>query len=323
MFDIGKISLAIAESLAPLRKANWKVIILCFSTAATFWFFNALNKVYTTRINYPVSLIFDRDSLVALKDPPEEIPINVTAGGWQLLKRTVSVNTEPVLIEPENPVQTQFFTAINLLPIFSDQLNDLNINYIATDTIFFRIEPFADRKLCIKLDSSSVQLKENFHLTSDLKVEPDSVNFHGPVSLINQLPEVFLVALSDRNINGSYDEELSLDLFSPSLIKKDPEVIRVSFEVEEYLDRTDQLEIELVNFPYDSSIFVEPSTLEINYKLRRSFRNEFSKDDFLVIADLSNMSPIDSTITVEIMDMPVYIKDLFFEANRVKVIYDQ
>lgn len=323
MIDIGKISLAIAESLAPLRKANWKVILLCFSTAATFWFFNALNKVYTTRINYPVSLIFDRDSLVALKDPPEEIPINVTAGGWQLLKRTVSVNAEPVLIEPENPVQTQFFTAINLLPIFSNQLSDLNINYIATDTIFFRIEPFADRKLCIKLDSSSIQLKEGFHLTSDLIVEPDSVNFHGPVSLINQLPEVFLVALSDRNINGSYDEELSLDLFSPSLIKKDPEVIRVSFDVEEYLDRTDQLEIELVNFPYDSSIYVEPGTLEISYKLRRSFRNEFSKDDFLIIADLSNMSPIDSTITVEIMDRPVYIKDLVFEGNRVKVIYDQ
>ena len=162
---------------------------------------------------------------MAVKDPPEEIPVNVTAGGWQLLKRTISMNTEPVRIEPENPVQTQFLTAINLLPIFSDQLSDLNINYIATDTIFFKIEPYSDKRLRIKLDSSSIQLKENFYIMSELEVEPDSVNFHGPVSLINQLPDVFLVALSDRNISSSYDEELSLDLFSPSLIKKDPEAI--------------------------------------------------------------------------------------------------
>ncbi len=321
MIDVGKISLTIAEFLAPLRKANWKVIILCFSTAATFWFFNALNKVYTARIDYPVQLVFNRDSLVALKDPPEEIPINVTGGGWQLLKRTISVNIEPVTIRPENPVATQFFTAANLLPIFSNQLNDLNINYIATDTIFFKIEPYADRKLCIKLDSTSINLRENYHITTDLLVEPDSVNFHGPESLVNQLPEVFLVALSEKNINSNYNEELSLDLFSQSLIKKEPEVIHVQFDVEEFIDQQANLNIEMVNFPYDSTIYIQNSIAEATFKVQRSFRNNLKLEEILVIADLNNMHTADSTITIEIMDLPNYIKDVHFVENRVKVIY--
>lgn len=321
MFDVGKISHVIVEFLAPLSKANWKVIVLCFSTAATFWFFNALNKIYTTRVEYPVELVFNRDSLVALKDPPEEIPINVTGGGWQLLKRTISFNIEPVVIKPENPVQTQYFTATNLLPIFSNQLSDLNINYIATDTIFFKIEPYKEHKLCIKIDSTSIQLKENFHITSELSVEPDSVNFRGPQSLIDQLPDVFMVALSDNNISNSYDEELSLDLFSPSLIKKNPEVIHVKFEVEEFIEQTFDLSVELVNFPYDSSIYIQDNTLETSFKVQKSYRNDLKQTDFLIIADLNNMHAADSTITIEVMDLPINVKDIIFKENRVKVIY--
>lgn len=323
MIDVKNIFLALAKYLEPLRGVNWKVVLLCFGTAATFWFFNALNKVYTTRINYPIKLVFNRDSLVALKDAPEEIPINVTGGGWQLLKRTISVNVEPVILKPENPVHTTFFTASNLLPIFSDQLSDLNINYIAIDTIEFKIDPYADKRLSIKLDSLSIHLKDDFFITSQLLIEPDSVNFHGPLSLINQLPDVFKVSLSDKNINNRYDEELSLDLFSHSLIKKNPEIIRIRFDVEEFVDHALILEVEQVNFPYDSTVYIQASTIEASFKVQKSFRNSVRKEDFLIIADLNNIHATDSTITIEEMDSPKYIKDITFKENRVKVIYDQ
>jgi hypothetical protein len=323
LVNVRKIVFVLAKYLEPLKKVNWKVVLLCFTTAATFWFFNALNKEYTTRINYPVKLVFDRDSLVALKDAPEEVPINVTGGGWQLLKRTISVNVQPVLLKPVNPVYTQYFTANNLLPIFSSQLTDLNINYIAIDTIEFKIDPYVDRRLCIKLDSSSIHLKDEFYITSELLVEPDSVNFHGPKSLVNQLPEVFLVSLSDKNINRRYDEELSLDLFSESLIKKFPDVIRINFDVEEFVDQTEILDLEQVNFPYDSTVYIQTNSIEASFKVQKSFRDEIKKEDFLIIADLNNIHSTDSTITIEEMDSPNYVKDITFKENRVKVIYGE
>jgi hypothetical protein len=206
------------------------------------------------------------------------------------------------------------------LPLFANQLTDLNINYIATDTLFFDIETYSERKLFITLDSGSVDLAENFRITSDILVEPDSAVFRGPLSLVNQLPEVFLVSLSENKINREYNEELSLDLFSPSLIKKFPEVIHVQFDVEEYIDQDAQLNIELVNFPYDSSVYIQNSLVDAAFKIRKSFRNRMKKEDFLVIADMNNMHS-DSTITIEVMDLPRYVSDISFTQNRVKVIY--
>jgi hypothetical protein len=256
-----------------------------------------------------------------VKEPPREVPINVTGGGWQLFKRTISLNSVPVYLELENPVQTQYFTAGNLLPEFSNQLSDLNVNYIATDSIFFKIEPYADRKLAIQLDSGSISLRENFYITSSVHLQPDTVNFHGPVSLVKQLPEISMVSLSERNISSSYDEELSLDLFSHSLIKKQPEVIHVNFEVEEFIEQNEQIDIEMVNFPHDSTIYLDQGKVGITFLIQKSMRNKTELGDFLIIADLKYVHAVDSTITLEIMDLPEYVKNINLLDKRVKVVY--
>ena len=69
-------------------KENWKVILLSIIGAATFWFFNALNKNYDARISYPLSFSFDRDSVIVVEPLAEEVKIDVTSGGWNLLRKT-------------------------------------------------------------------------------------------------------------------------------------------------------------------------------------------------------------------------------------------
>ena len=91
--------------------------------------------------------------------------------------------------------------------------------------------------------------------------------------------------------------------------------------MEEFVDESVELSVELVNFPYDSTIYVKQPMINASFKVQKSLRNDLKQNDILVIADLNNIHAADSTITVEIMDLPLYIKNLALEENRVKVIY--
>ena len=71
---------------------NWKVVVLAVAGAATFWLFNALNKNYDTRLNYPVVFEFNRDSVVVVTPLAEEINIDVNGGGWNLIRNTFWIN---------------------------------------------------------------------------------------------------------------------------------------------------------------------------------------------------------------------------------------
>ena len=114
-----------------------------------------------------------------------------------------------------------------------------------------------------------------------------------------------------------------MDLFSPTLIKKYPEVIHIKFDVEEYVEQNLTLNLELVNFPYDSTVYINTTEINVSFRVQKSFRNQSTKDNFLIIADLNDIQTADSTITIEIMDSPEFIKDLSIKESRVQVIYAQ
>ena len=118
---------------------NWKVVVLSLVGATTFWFFNALNKSYDTNINYPIEFVFDKDSVVVMKPLPENIRMNVSSGGWNLLRKTYWFNLPPIEIELTNPTSVQYMDRGLLFPIVVNQMTELRVNYIVSDSLFIDI----------------------------------------------------------------------------------------------------------------------------------------------------------------------------------------
>ena len=105
------------------NRRNWKAVVLCIFTATVFWFFNALNKTYTTNISFPLSFDYDDDNFLPVGNLPANVRLNVTGNGWELFKRSTGVKLDPLQIPLERPGDVKKIVGSGLKFSFTNQLN--------------------------------------------------------------------------------------------------------------------------------------------------------------------------------------------------------
>lgn len=305
----------------PLNKENWKVVFLCFFGAAIFWLFNALNKNYTTRINYPVYFDYNRDSLIAIASLPKDIPMNVTASGWQLLQRNLYIQTTPLTITSLRPTEKRFFTRSELLQMMENHVSDLEVNYIARDTLFVNIDLKSSKKLPLAVDS--LILSENYYFVSSISIEPDSVILTGPKSFLTILPETFYLDLPDPLSNNNFDQKIKLqNQLAGMYIQSNPEEVRIRFEVTPMTEANFDVEVELVNFPQEFLSRISKPVASLSFKVGANMADNLDAYSFAVIADFEYMSVSDSTVKLEIIRKPDFVKDVFLKNERLPLNYE-
>lgn len=264
---------------------NWKVVLFSIMGAATFWLFRALNKSHSALISYPIEFVFNIDSTVVMNPLPTTIKIDVSSGGWNLFRRTLIFSIDPIKVELDNPSEVNFLTQSFLSPIVEDQLKGLTINYIVTDTLFLSIERKITKRMRLKVDSLSLPLEEDHQLISNITIQPDHVVLIGPESIINSFETDFYITLDENNIDEDFNGRVEVPIVFEDLIQSDPSEVNVSFEVDKFKNVKIGVPIILQNFPSNRVTTLLDSIVNVNYRVKESFKEEFSSEDFYVVLD--------------------------------------
>ncbi len=301
---------------------NWKVVILSLVGATTFWFFNALNKDYSARINYPIEFLFERDSVVVMQPLPTTITVDVASGGWNLIRRTFLFNITPIHIDLDNPTEINYYTSSSLFPLVTEQLSGLTVKYLVTDTVFINIEQKKKRKAILRVDSLSVPLEANYRITSPIVLSQDTVELIGPKSFLDSIGSVYSFPLITRRVNDPFSSEVDVVVPNPELISVVPQKVSVSFQVERFEEVKVKVPIEAINFPKDSSIWMQQDFVEVAFVVPRARRKDYSPEDFAVTADLSMRNKADSTVIAMLMFYPEEIADVYVIPENVKLKYE-
>ena len=166
------------------NRKNWKAVVLCVFTAMVFWLFNALNKTYTTNINFPLAFDYDNQNYIPVEGLPADVRLNVTGNGWELFKRSAGVKMDPLQIPLERPGEVKKIVGRDLRFYFTNQLNGLEINHVLNDTFYVDLEAKTGRWIKLIVDSVQYNIKSGFGLASDIAVFPDSTYIEGPERLV-------------------------------------------------------------------------------------------------------------------------------------------
>ncbi|MBT1703567.1 hypothetical protein [Chryseosolibacter indicus] len=297
---------------------NWKAVVLCFLAATVFWFFNALNKTYTTNINFPLTFDYDQNNFVPVKSLPREVRINVTGNGWDLFRRGSGVKIPALEIPLERPMETRKIVGSTLPAFFSNQMEGLQINYVLTDTLYLNLEPKIGRWVSLGIDTSKLSVKNGFMLASRVSIMPDSIYLEGPKPLVNEMKEPIVINVPFENIDENFMEDVEVQVPSSDIIKRNPPTVAVMFNVEKTVTIQDSIRLVIENLPSTVWPVLGRKEIPITVAIPQSMQNLLILDSAKAILDLKTVARGDRKILPRIEGLPAFTKVIHLDSVRVK-----
>lgn len=288
------------------NRRNWKAVVLCVFTATVFWFFNALNKTYTTNINFPLSFEFDRSNFIPVEGLPQFVRLNVTGNGWELFKRSTGVKMDPLEIPLERPAETKKIVGAGLNYAFSNQLTGLEINHVLSDTLYLDIEPNVGRWIKVAVDSIAHNLKAGYGLVSEIAVMPDSIFLQGPERIVDKIKEPVFLVIPQRNIDEQYIEDIPVEVPFPELISRQPPSVSVMFNVEKMITVKDSISLALQNIPPAVSEVMKAEKIPVTLLVPESFLEGLRADSLRAVLDLEHFEGGTTKILPKVEGLPPY-----------------
>jgi hypothetical protein len=305
-------------NLLRFNKRNWKAVSLCVFAATIFWFFNALNKNYTTNINLPLIFDYDHEKYIPIRPLPEAVRFNVTGVGWNLFRRSAGLKVVPLVVPLPQPSEIKKIVGSTLPTLITNQPEGFAINFVLTDTLHVAIEPKATRRISLKLDSPSILFKNGYGLTSDVKIVPDSISVEGPVKLIKSLPNPIFLKVPDRNIDETFSEDVEVKFLNDELIRRDPPTVSVAFEVDNFIEVQDSVRLKVVNPPKNSWPFIEGKEIVCTLAIPESIRRSFSADSLRAVVDLRNIKKGENKVLPTIVGLPPFARVVKVDSIAIK-----
>lgn len=288
------------------NRRNWKAVVLCIFTATVFWFFNALNKTYTTNINFPLSFDYDNDNFIPVGNLPANVRLNVTGNGWELFKRSTGVKLDPLEIPLERPGDVKKIVGSGLKFSFTNQLNGLEINHVLSDTIYLDLEPKAGRWIKLAVDSIQYNIKRTHGLTSEIAVMPDSTYIEGPKRIVEKIREPVMLTIPQRNIDEYYVKSIQVELPFQDMITIDPPAVSVMFNVEEMVTVRDSISLSIENIPSSVSEVMNSGKIPVVLSVPASFAETMQADSLKAVLDLRNFHGGVEKILPRVEGLPPY-----------------
>lgn len=293
---------------------------MCILAATTFWFFSALNKSdYTTTINYPIELIYpSKDSLLVMGKLPKALRINVTGGGWSLIRKSLGIGTKPLLVRINAPTDNRYLLGNSLVPLINDQITSFRLNSVITDTLHFHFEKNSQRT--IKLVLENINPKVN-HVVVDIQIDPDTVVVSGPQSYVNSLADSMVLVVSKKNIARSYQEIIDM-VFEQEQLHSNPTQVSVHLKVDPLIEQEYLAQVTTRNFPVGYTIDLKSAGYVVKYRVASSYMDSIWTNSIEVFADFAEILP-DSTIKLKAQTNSPFIMELKMDSTFLPVVKER
>jgi hypothetical protein len=258
---------------------------------------------------------------MAIGELPDELPLEVTGGGWDLITRSFGFGMSPLEIKLGDPSKGDFKITNTLRQAIAPKLDPVVINYILLDTLKFNIEIRKERLLEVYFDSSSVRLAPNYKLISPVALSPRMIKIFGPKSILDTIQNPYPIRIQDIEYSNIVSETVNLSELNTELIQTDFKKVELYFESVEFIPRSMKIDIRKINFG-DEGIEIIPKTINVLYDWDSRVSSTSDTVGIKLRVDLKRVQSSDSTISIRVESTSPHISNIRLSTSRVKLKYE-
>lgn len=303
---------------------NRKILVfgLFLLISAVLWLLNALNKEYSTRINYPIAIKNLPAEIRVSNDLPDHLSLKIQGHGYDILSHTLDHSRAPLVVDLKDyhlklRKEDCYFLLTNKLYGKARRVikGELSLLSIEPDTIFFKYQRNVSRKLPVRL-YADYKIAQQHMLISDVKISPDSVVVTGPKNLVREMTD-YPTSYFDL---GTLKDTLNRNI---PLMKKEnlsckPNRVNVIFEVSKYTEAHLGVSLNIEKLPDSLSIRLIPRNVTASFKVPVEKYKQVSRKDFILEVDFDHKSG--QYLYPELVVFPDYVQDVELSPEKVKFI---
>ncbi|MBN2598554.1 YbbR-like domain-containing protein [Labilibaculum sp.] len=299
--------------------------------ATIFWFLNALNKEYTTEVNYPVRYINLPQNKVLTNKLPGQFSLKVNAKGFDLIRYELSSaflsNPFDVGFYTDNRLKNSTLQSLSLATsqimnrFEKDLSSSIKLISISPDTIRFEFSPIVEKKVPIKSNVSS-SFEQQYMLDGEISLEYDSMVVKGPNSILDSIYFVETEKLILTNLNKTVKKNVSLKQIEG--LEFDQRKIEITVPVEQFTEEKVTVPIKVNNLPDSLLLRLFPGDVTVSYFVGFKKHDKVSVDLFDVRVDYNHTSDEGSNkLKIQLLRSPGFVTNVRFYPQEVTYLKEK
>ncbi|MDZ7754838.1 YbbR-like domain-containing protein [Rhodohalobacter sp.] len=239
--------------------AREKVIVfsVSFVLALSLWFVVNMNREFNITVQVPVELTNLPDNLALRSDVPENISVNVSGEGWNLI--SLYSNPPKVSVDAESR-QINLFEQIRNM---SGSFSELNVSQVDPIMLTIETEEKATKRVPI-VSQINLNLQNRYGLIGEPEISPDSITLTGAESRLQELSQWETEEVTFEEVSKSMERVVNLKAPTDGVILSTNEV-NYQIDVAEFTEAEVRVPVRTRNLPSGEAVSFNPSSITIRY----------------------------------------------------------
>ncbi len=304
--------------------------MICVGIASTFWVLNALEKEYTVELTFPVRYTNMPDNKMLVNDPPKQFVLDVRSFGFTLLRYKLSMAFSPLVFNVgeiagemiTNQSQLRYgIPSKQYQKNMADQIsNELNITDIQPDTVYFQFDEIITQKKKV-VANVNFRLKKQHYLYDEITVIPDSVEVHGPKTILDTLSGVKTVLQNFKELDQLVQRTTALQEIK--ILRFNPKRVTIQVPVEEYTEKQLSIPIAIDSIPDNLKINLFPAEVKVSFMIGLSLFSEIDSSDFKASVSYTDILNKLDYLPVKLEKIPPHLKSVNFLPMKIEYLIEK